>query len=249
MQITEILNKAVAKLAPIKETMDVFIPGIDTPGIANRNGFISLYCGAPGSGKSSLMLGMMKNKAFYRKKFHNIHYFCPPASRLSVVNHPLKNAPTYDELLPNTLDVIYEQLAALRQYNEEEGNPVEYSVIVIDDMGDMLRDTDVVAALNRILIKSRHICCAVILCAQSYLHVDPKLRKLLTNIIMFRPNTEKEWKNLCDEHLANLSKEELIALHNHAYSEPYSHLDVDCKAPEKDRYHRNFNKLVLQHKS
>lgn len=249
MNITEITNTKLPKVKPIKEKMDLFIPGIDVPGVANRNGFISLYCGAPGSGKSSLMLSMLKDKAFYKKKFHNIYYFCPPASRQSVVNHPLKHLKTtFDELLPETLDCIYKQLAALKEYNEEEGNDIEYSVIIIDDFGDMLREPEIVAALNRILIKSRHICCAVILCAQSYLHVDPKLRKLLTNIQLFRPNTEKEWKNLYEEHMSNLSKEELIALHTHAFNEPYSHLDIATREPEKDRYYRNFNKLILTHK-
>lgn len=247
MNITEVENKKADCLKPIKERMDIYIPGIDTENIPNRNGFITLFSGAPGSGKSSLMLGMLQNKAFYRKKFNHIHYFCPQSSMLSVLNHPLKKLETtYHELSAPILDALYTVLSDQRAFNEEEGNETSYSLIVLDDMADLMKDIEIVKALKRILIKSRHICCAVMITVQSYLYLDASLRKLLTNVILFKPNTRKEWDSLCDEHLANLTKEERIALERYAFSEKYAHLDIDTKAPEKDQLARNFNSLQLE---
>jgi hypothetical protein len=250
MHILEEENTAIKDaLKPIREKQDIYIPGIKTENIPKRNGFISLYVGSPGSGKSSLLYSMLGNKAFYKKKFHHIFYFCPHASFISVVNHPLKELETiHHELSAQTLDAIYEDRSRARVENDEADEAIEYACIVIDDFGSELKNPDIVAALKRIMIKSRHICTALCLTAQSYLLVDASLRKLLSNIIMFKPSTEREWSSLCDEHLPHLDKPERVQLHRFAFAEPYSHLDVDTKEAESNAVSRNFNRLHIQRK-
>ena len=248
MQITEVENKILRNaLKPIREKMDINIPGIKTENIPKRNGFISLYVGSPGSGKSSLLYSMLDHKHFYRKKFHKIFYFCPEASFCSVVNHPLKDLDTIShELTPQLLDEIYADRSHARVANDETGDETEYALCVIDDFGSELKNPDIVKALKRIMIKSRHICTAIAITAQSYLLCDPQLRKLLSNVICFQPSTEREWASLCDEHLPHLTKDERTQIHRHVFSEPFAHIDVDTKAPESDALAKNFNKLEIK---
>lgn len=251
MNITELPNeKAANALQPIKEVMDQFIPGIpEEMNIPRRNGAIVAFVGAPGSGKSSLLYSMLNHKYFWRKKFHHCDLFCPEASYLSVQNHPLRDLPPaciHHELTPEALMEIYEDKSNLKRINVEKKSAPQYSLIVIDDFGTDLRDSSVANALKRIMIKSRHINTCVAMTLQSYVLLDPTLRKMLTDVICFRPNTEKEWTSLCDEHMPRLSKDQRTALHRHCFSQPYSHLDVNCRpTDERKQFCRNFNQLIL----
>ena len=89
--IGEIINENTIVMKPIKEVQDIYIPNIVDQNIPSRNGFINLIVGSGGSGKTSLSLGMFKNKNMYLGKFDNIFYICPENSFLSAVNHPFKN--------------------------------------------------------------------------------------------------------------------------------------------------------------
>ena len=99
IDIIEIKNPNQKDMKPIKEKQDIYIPDIVDQNISRRNGMIYLLSGSGGSGKSSLLLNMFKNKDMYRNKFHNIYYFCPASSMQSVVKHPFeKHEKVYHEL-------------------------------------------------------------------------------------------------------------------------------------------------------
>ena len=69
MEITE-LDSGLKINSGIKEKMDINVPNINL-NIPHRNGFIYCMAGSRGSGKSSLLLSMMKLSKFYRKRFHS----------------------------------------------------------------------------------------------------------------------------------------------------------------------------------
>ena len=78
MKITEI-DSELPNMRPIKEVMNVFIENVNR-NIPCRNGFVTVFTGSGGSGKSSLLLNMFKNQKYYRNKFDNIYYFIPITS-------------------------------------------------------------------------------------------------------------------------------------------------------------------------
>jgi ABC-type dipeptide/oligopeptide/nickel transport system ATPase subunit len=64
--ITLTLNdKLPKKQQPIKEKMDIYIPGI-IEGLSRRNGMIYGLVGSGGSGKTSLLLNMFKSSKLYQ---------------------------------------------------------------------------------------------------------------------------------------------------------------------------------------
>jgi hypothetical protein len=261
MKINEIKNKTQMKMKPIKEKMDIYVPDIINENISRRNGMVSVLTGSGGSGKSSLLLNMMKDKTMYRGKFHNIFYFCPSSSFNSVQHHQFeKHERVYHELTVEILNQIYNHLISIKEEatekkekkekafidevsedEEEEKKEIQYSLIIIDDMANYLKEQRINTQLNKMIIKARHICCGFIFCLQSYYLMPKILRKQITYISIFKPKNQEEWNSIAKE-LMNLSKDDALAVYNYVFNEPYTHIDMDLVT---NKYYKNFNLLEL----
>ena len=147
--IEEVANTNLPKFKPIKESQDIYIPGIAAENISKRNGMVYVLTGSGGSGKTNLLLNLFKNRHCYRGKFNNIFYFCPQSSFLSVVNHPFeKHDKVYHELTVDALMSIYEQLNDLKEGKDagsDSEDEIQYNCIVIDDFADQLKDKNIMS--------------------------------------------------------------------------------------------------------
>lgn len=244
MEITEEHNRAIPKLEPVKEIMNIHIPNI-IDGIPNRNGFIWVLSGSGGSGKSSLLLNFFRTKQLYKHKFDNIFYICPQSSYLSVYKHPFEKhnqSRVFHELNENVLDNIYSELKDIKLENAEaEKEDYQYNCVIVDDMADSLKDKDIQKKLNQMLIKARHLSCAFIFTLQSYLYFPKILRKQITNITIFKPKNSEEWESMTKE-ILHMKKDDATILYDYVFNEPYSHLDIDTT---NDTLYKNFNKLTI----
>lgn len=226
MKITEIDNE-LPKIKPVKEIMNIYIDGID-PNLPNRNGFIYALIGSPGTGKSSLLLSLFRDRNYYKKKFNNLYLITPENSFTSVVNHPFKNhSKVYHDLNEDVLENIYEELMELKRDCLDDGYDMETSCLIIDDFANDLKDKQIIKILKRILTKSRHIGCSIIFTLQAYNLFPLVLRKMLTNITLFKPKNRAELDSVRKE-LINLNEEKTLELMNYIFDEEYNHLDVDC---------------------
>jgi len=277
-EIIEVKNNQMVKMTPIKERQDIYIPDITNDNISKRNGMVYCLTGSGGSGKTSLLLNMMKSPKLYRNKFHNIYYICPISSFLSVEHHPFeKHEKVYHELTVQLLEQIYTELIAKKEafveyeskqkeklkmkgkknikVNRIEGDEndnnssdtddeikeLEYSLIIIDDMADSLKNNDILKQLNKMIIKARHIMCSFIIPIQSYYYMPKILRKQLTYITIFKPKNVEEWNSIGKE-LLNLNKDDSLKLFDYIFDEPYTHLDIDLV---NNKCYKNFNQLKL----
>jgi hypothetical protein len=68
------------------------------------------------------------------------------------------------------------------------------------------------------------------------------LRKLITNISLFKPKNNAETESIRTE-LLNMNKDEFQVLTNYIYDQPYNHLDVDTNTME---IRKNFNLLNIE---
>ena len=272
--IKEIPNPNNKKIIPIKEKQDIYIPDIVDKNIPNRNGFIWLLCGSGGSGKTSMLLNMFKSKNYYRGIFNNLYYICPENSFSSVLHHPFeKHEKVYHELSRPVLEEIYNELNAMKieatksiekksnkkkkkkVFDEtepcsceddmiEEEKEIQYNCCVIDDFGDLLKAKDIQQQLSKMLIKSRHICCAFIIVVQSYLYYPKILRKQLTNCSIYKPKNVEEFVSIAKE-LFNMKKDDALTLFNYCFDVQYSHLDVNTI---DNTYCKNWNMLDIEMK-
>lgn len=239
-EIVELHNSELKLGKPIKETMNVFIPDIDPNlNIPNRNGFHLVMCGSGGSGKSSLLMNLIKGP--YKKKFHNIYYFCPSVSFTSVLHHPFKkHDKVYHELNVSALSEIYGELEKKKEDGEDE-----YSLIIIDDMASDLKNNDLQIVMNKMMIKSRHLRVSWVITLQQFYYFPKALRRQITNLILFKTKSIDEFSSAAKE-LFNMNGDDALTLHNYVFDENYNHLDVDTVL---NVYYKNFNKLELILKS
>ena len=115
-EIVEVKNKEMIKMTPVKERQDINIPDITNENISKRNGMVYCLTGSGGSGKTSLLLNMMRSPKLYRNKFHNIYYICPISSFLSIEKHPFeKHDKVFHELTTKLLESIYNDLIAKKE--------------------------------------------------------------------------------------------------------------------------------------
>ena len=261
--IDEIKNQSFPDFKPIKERQDIYIPDIDNDNISKRNGMVYCLTGSGGSGKTSLLLNMFKSKKLYRNKFHNIYYFCPSASFLSVEKHPFENHDkVYHELTVVELQNIYNELVSYKETSlekkdnkdkkpvygdeidddeDEEEPEIKYSCIIIDDFANMLKDLDIQKQLNKMIIKARHICCSFIFTLQSYLYFPKMLRKQITYTTIYKPKNVAEFNCIADE-LLSFNKEDALKLYNYVFDAPYNHIDIDTV---ESKVYKNFNTLNI----
>ena len=238
-EIHEIANKDIPPTAPIKEVMDTLVPNI-VEGVSRRNGGITLYIGSGGSGKTSHLLGQMKT--VYKKKFHHIYYFCPSASFLSVEKHPFeKHDKVFHELTIGGLETLLDELTEMKEALEKGDKP-EYSLVIIDDMANQLKDKLIVIKLNALLIKARHLNCHFIFTVQSYSYFPKILRKQLTWVSIFSGVRNKdEWLMITKE-LLKMPEVDAKKLYDYVFDAPYQHMDIDLF---EDKFYKNGNILEL----
>lgn len=262
--ILEIKNPVKIKQKPIKETQDIYIPDIKDLNISRNNGMVYILCGSGGSGKTSLMLNLFQNKEQYRNKFHNIYYFCPMSSFLSVKKHPFeKHDKVYHELTVSTLNGIYNELLEIKEeqkrkqdkkkkkkveiedYEEKEesddDDEIQYSCIIIDDFANDLKNNDIQTQLNKMIIKARHIRCSFITTLQSFFYYPKILRKQITYCTIFKTKNTEEWVTISKE-LFNYNKDDSLKLYNFVFDEPYNHIDVNTI---NNKMYKNFNLLEI----
>ena len=218
------------KFQVIKENQDIYVPNIDAGNISKRNGMVNILTGSGGSGKTNLLLNLFRNRHCYRNKYHNIFYFCPEASFLSVTKHPFeKHDKIYHELTVEILLSIYEQLCDLKsgknKSESDDEDEIEYNCIIIDDFASDLKNKDIEKVLNMMLIKARHLRCGFIFTLQSYYYFPKMLRKQLTFITIFKPKNIAEWLSISDE-LLNLNKDDGLTLYNYTILTRHFYLNL-----------------------
>ena len=242
MRIVEIKN-SLPDTKPLKEIMEVFIPNIDR-NLPSKNGSIYAIIGSPGSGKSNLLFStLFKNSNYYRSKFDNLYLITPESSFLSLQKHPFQSHDkVFHELDTHVLEIIFDELLDLKKQALEEERPIEHSCIIIDDFADGLKDKQIIQSLKKLLIKSRHINTFFIFTLQAYNMFPLVLRKLITNITLFKPKNNVETESIRSE-LLQMSKDDFQVLTNYIYDKPYNHLDLDTNTME---IRKNYNLLNIE---
>ena len=242
VDIKEEINKSIPKTKPVKEKMDTYVPDI-IDGVARRNGSIALYVGSGGSGKTSFLLNQMKT--VYKRKFHHIYYFCPSSSFASVKDHAFaKHDKVYNELEANTLEEIKDELIQRKEESEDDDEQ-EYSLIIIDDFANNLKDKLLLRTLNSMLIKARHLNAFFIFTVQSYLYFPKILRKQLTWISIFSGvRNKEEWRTIREE-LLKMNEADAKIIYDYIFDVPYQHMDMDLF---EDKIYKNGNLLDIREK-
>lgn len=139
----------------------------------------NVVTGSMGSGKTSLIVSLLRG--IFKKCFHSIYVVMPPNSRASLENDIFSKLPedqVYNDLNEEVLNTIYERA-------KEDSSEGYYSLLIIDDFQNMFKKSDIEKALQKIILKMRHLRLTTFLLQQNIKSLPRNLRLLVSNYITF----------------------------------------------------------------
>jgi KaiC/GvpD/RAD55 family RecA-like ATPase len=204
----------------------------------NCFGFTGII-GRPGSGKTSLLVSFLtgkKDSRVFRKVFDHVFVVMPSSSRNSMLKNPFKKhheEKMFEDLDYDTIDNIYNKL-------KESSSEKETSMLILDDVGASLKQNEIQQLFRKIIYNRRHLKVHVIVLLQSYLSVPKEIRKIFTNIIMFKPS-KVEFQNLFDE-LFETKKDLAIDVMKFVYDKKHEYLFLNV---ETQKMYKNFDEILF----
>ena len=159
------------------------------------------FIGRAGSGKTSLMTGLLQTKHKFKKVFNKIYLFMPSYSRCSMkkcVFDCLPEDQIYNELNYDTLLDCYGKL----EQNRDDGL---LSLVIFDDVQDAFKG-ECEKLLLKLNVNRRHLKTSLMIIAQSYKRISFDVRKALTNLFLFNLSKE-DYSFIFDERLYHTKKE------------------------------------------
>ena len=194
----------------------------------------TVFIGKQGSGKTSLMINFVTK--IYKKCFHHIYVFMPASSRASLKNNifekHLDPSKIYDELNTDTINDVYEKL----QINTGKK---ERSLIIFDDVQKALKNVDILRAFNNIVANQRHLRVVNFIMLQNYIALDPKLRDLINNVILFKlgkRQTERIFDELIESH-----KDKFDVIRDFVFNEAYQWMFINIVS---QRIFKKFDEVI-----
>ena len=173
----------------------------------------NLFVGALGSGKTSLIVSLFKSKEVLNKVYNSIYLFQPSQSRASMEDDIFESIPNkYDELNYENLEEVINQI--------KDENPKYCNCIIFDDQTAYLKDKSVKKLLKELIYNRRHLRTSVFFLCQTYMSVEPDIRKLFSNLFIFRVS-KKELEKIFEE-LVEESKDLVLPISKLVFREKYN---------------------------
>ena len=119
----------------------------------------------------------------------------------------------------------------------------EKTLLILDDVGASLKNAEIQLLFKKIIFNRRHLKCHIIILLQSFLSCPKELRKLFTNIFIYKPS-KVEFENLADE-IFEMKKDMAHELMAFCYDAPHEYLMVNV---ESQRMYKGFNEIIIPEK-
>ena len=194
------------------------------PQWSNLNKFnTTAIIGKPGTGKTSTLISILSQKGdnkIYHKVFDFVYIIMPSQSRASLAKNIFeKHNPSrlFDDLTLENLQRIYDAI-------EENSTNKKTSLVVYDDVTSNLKNKEIQSLLKKMSYNRRHLKLVQMFLIQSWIAVPLTIRKLFSNLIIFKP-AKLEWLKICEE---TIEQEDDIALALlDLYDDPHDYIFVN----------------------
>tara|TARA_R100001163_G_C5057916_1_gene194472 strand:- start:1237 stop:1968 length:732 start_codon:yes stop_codon:yes gene_type:complete len=198
----------------------------------------NLLIGKPRSGKTSLLFSLFENKDILKKVYHRIYIFQPPQSRQSMKNKLFDKLPAdqlFEELSFENLDLVLDEIKATSDLN---------IAIIFDDVSASLKNFDTLNLMKQLIFNRRHLRTSVFFLVQTWFSVPKDIRKLFSNIFVFRVN-KNELKTIFDETIEDPELNVLAPnISKLVYDKPYNFMFINT---DTQRIFKNFDELIFAH--
>jgi len=210
---------------------------------------VYIIAGKRGSGKSTMLLNLLKQKSSpYRKFYDNIMMCSPTAGRDpkfdKLVDELQREDKFYDTLNDDVVNDIVERLKQFNdEYAVEHPKSQPHNLLILDDCIHLMGTSNAHSSLNQLFSNGRHLKLTLFICTQ-------KLNKLSTlcrsqaDLITFFPNdNQKEFDTLENEW--NIDPKLLKAVYNYATDEPNSFLHISLFG-RRPQFFKRFDKIDIE---
>ena len=196
----------------------------------------NLLIGKPRSGKTSLLFSLFENKEILRKVYHKIYVFQPSPSRSSMKNDIFGKLPPeqlFNELNFENLDLVMDEIEATSDLN---------IAIIFDDVGASLKNFDTMNLMKKLIFNRRHLHTSVFFLVQTYYSIPKDIRKLFSNIFVFRVN-KNELATIFDEIVEDKDMVDIAPqISKLIYDKPYNFMFINT---DSQRIFKNFDELII----
>ena len=201
-----------------------------------NNHSTNLLIGKPASGKTSLLYSLFKSPKLFKKVYHNIFLFQPSASRSSMKDKLFDNLPEENKFDELTEENLRQVLDTIKEEDKDYNN-----CIIFDDMGSKLRNAELKKIFKELIQNRRHLRCSVFFLVQTYISLERDIRKLFSNIFVFRVS-KKELELIFDEQVEQ-KKSYTSDIAKIVFDEPYKYLFINT---DSQRLFRCFDELIIK---
>lgn len=221
--------------------------------LPNYNGFMWLISGASGSGKTTLLTSLMsqKNKKgepkkSYRECFNRI-LICSPTltNGTSLKNNPFHDIPEDQVWKKFDHQSMQEIMDTIEENHDEEEN----TVLILDDIGAMLRkDPKAEKLLVSLGQNRRHVNCSIFILVQKFKDMPTGIRNNCSHFITFRPKNNMEVESIMEE-MAPFKKKHWQQIINYVFDNDDKHsflmIDMSLKKTNKYLFYNKFNQMFI----
>jgi len=209
-----------------------------------------IISGASGSGKSNLIVNLLKSnkttkdkkhKKSYRNAFDNIILVSPSA-------HTIKDSPLENISDDQKFDSISEDMFDLIDSMTEDGvEENKHTLLILDDVSSQLRTKENEKMLNQLVKNRRHLNLSIWIVTHKVTDAPPSMRSNANLIFLFNPKTNKEVLTIQEEYMM-MPKTRATELMNAAYKDRYDFLliDTSLRTGSDFRYFRNYSELIFK---
>ena len=196
-------------------------------GLIAEKPHITLFVGRKGSGKTQLLIKLLKDIDAFRGQYEEI----------IIVSPTFKLQPVWKQLSPEGI-TVYESFsdAVLETIYKEQQSNVN-TLLILDDNGDDLRKVSP-SIFNKLISNSRHLNLSIIALLQKITQSPTILRSNTDCFIVFSACSERERLALFAE-IGTMSKKEFEIIFNDSTNEQYSCF-VSSIQDGKIRFYKNF---------
>jgi hypothetical protein len=197
----------------------------------------TLICGGTGSGKTTWLIQMMKT--VFKKVYHQIFLIIPENSLNSIdpkdniFSKHLDPEDIYHTYDVDTLNEIYGKI----EDNASEGY---YSLLLIDDWGNLLKNKAEAKILQSMFLKNRHLRLSVFILVQNFYMLGKGIREITNNAILF--NTNKSMNEKFFNEMMDIKKDDFYKI-THMLPTTHDYVLVSLK---HKKIYINWNEIVFE---
>lgn len=209
--------------------------------------FAMLICGAPGSGKTNLLLSLLMSKGkkkYYRKFFDRI--FLVSGSLSTLPKKFIEKIPEDQVFSEYNEDILIDIINGLKD------GPNYNSLLILDDV---IRSISRSRNLSKVFLNRRHIThneneegnggLSVMLTTQKYNLAPLEFRNAMSDIIIFKSGNAQEINAIKSELMTDLSTELQDKLLKESWKEKYSFLMIKPNQDIQNKYYIKFDRVMF----